>query len=202
MDFVAMDLETTGINPDSDCIVEIGAVRFVGGVPQEGFSSLVNPEVDIPADASRVSGITNEMVRGQPLVKEVLGPFAAYCGDLPLVAHNAKFDFKFLFNAVKAHQAKAPGGTVIDSFSLAKTVVPGLPNYRLDTLIRHFRFEGGTYHRAEQDAVYCGRVFYRIVCALKDAGHPVGLDDLIALSGKKEMRFPQIAPKNEQLGLF
>ena len=80
--------------------------------------------------------------------------------------------------------------------------MPGLPNYRLDTLMRHFNFEGAGYHRAEQDAAFCGMIFYRMVMGLKDAGHPVGIEDLLELSGRKAMYFPKVAENDQQLGLF
>jgi DNA polymerase III epsilon subunit family exonuclease len=100
MDFIAFDLETTGTHPQEDEIVEIGAVRFVGLQAQEGFGKLINPGIVIPPDAQAVNGISDEMVAGKPKIEEVLGDFADFCGDLPLVAHNAPFDYKFLSAAI------------------------------------------------------------------------------------------------------
>ena len=115
MDFVAFDLETTGIRADQSDIVEIGAVKFIDGHPHDPFGTLVNPGRPIPADATQVNGITDDMVRGQPPVENILTDLADYCGDLPLVAHNARFDYSFLKAAIVKHQAKAPGGVVLDS---------------------------------------------------------------------------------------
>ena len=124
MEFIAFDLETTGIQPKTDAIVEIGAVRFDGAEPVETFCTLVNPGRPIPPEASAVNGISDEMVAGSPAVETVLTDLAAFCGDLPLVAHNAPFDFKFLLNAVEAHKAKAPSGVVLDSCALSRVVFP------------------------------------------------------------------------------
>ena len=142
------------------------------------------------------------MVQGQALVKDAISDFADFCGDLPLVAHNAEFDFKFLETAVKRNKCKAPTGVVLDTYSLAKRVVRGPANYRLETLINHYGLPSSVFHRAEEDASYCGMVFAKIVKALVAGHHPVGVHDLLELSELKEMRLPQIASDTEQLGLF
>jgi len=202
MNFIAFDLETTGIQPQADAIVEIGAVRFTNGEPGEAFSTLINPGRPIPPGASAVNGITDDMVADQPDVQTVLGDLADFCGDLPLVAHNAPFDFKFLLKAVETHRASAPKGIVLDTCSLARRVFPGMPNYKLGTLVRRFGFPSGTFHRAEEDSVYCGRLFARIVEALEKAGEPATVPELIKLSGQASMKFPQYEARPEQLGLF
>jgi DNA polymerase-3 subunit epsilon len=202
MDFIAFDLETTGIQPQTDSIVEVGAVRFSGTEPVEVYSTLINPGRSIPPEASAVNGITDEMVAGQPFISDVLARLAEFCGDLPLVAHNAPFDFKFLLKAVETHKAPAPAGIVLDTCALARVIFPGMPNYKLGTLVRRFGFPNGTFHRAEEDSVYCGRLFARIVEALERAGEPAAVPELIKLSGQPAMKFPQHTPAPEQLGLF
>jgi DNA polymerase-3 subunit epsilon len=202
MDYIAFDTETTGIDHENEAIVEIGAVKFVNFEPGEAFSALVDPQREIPEDAIKVHGITNEMVAGKPLVKEVITDLAEFCGNLPLVAHNAKFDFKFIEAAVKRHKCQAPSGVVLDTYALAKRIVRGLPNYRLETLINHYELPSSVFHRAEEDAAYCGLVFAKIVRALVAGHHPVAVHDLLELSDMKEMRLPQIASSSEQLGLF
>ncbi|MBN2703101.1 MAG: 3'-5' exonuclease [Pontiellaceae bacterium] len=105
MKFIAFDLETTGIRPSADRIVEIGAVKFEGSCPLEGYGTLVNPRCPIPVEASAVNGITDEMVCGKPLIGDVLSDFADFCGDLPLVAHNAPFDYKFLLCDIECRRS-------------------------------------------------------------------------------------------------
>ena len=202
MEFVAFDLETTGTQPRTDAIIEIGAVRFRGAEPGEAFSVLVDPGRPIPPGASAVNGITDDMVAGQPGVQTVLGDLADFCGDLPLVAHNAPFDYKFLLAAVESHKARAPKGVVLDSCALARVVFPGMINYRLGTLVSHFSFPSGTFHRAEEDSVYCGRLFARIVEALEKGGQPATVPALLDLTRQAPMKFPQYAAQPEQLGLF
>lgn len=202
IDFVAFDLETTGIQPLDDAIVEIGAVKFIDGSPQKDFCQLVNPRREIPADAIRVHGITNEEVQNQPDIRDVMGPFTDYCGDLPLVAHNAKFDFKFLEAAVKRERCKAPSGPVLDTYGLAKKVFPGMLNYRLETLTKYFEFPNTVFHRASEDAEYCGKIFIRILETLEKNDISTSVASLMDLGEMRKMLFPQIAPAGEQLGLF
>ena len=163
---------------------------------------LLMPSVKSPADASAVNGITDDMVRGQPGVAGVLGEFSEFCGNLPLVAHNAPFDFKFLLEDVKLHRAAAPKGVVLDTLPLARKIFPGLPNYKLGTLVRHFGFPGGTFHRAEEDSAYCGMLFAKILQTLQQRGEPCSVADLVRMTGKAEMRFPQFASQPAQLDLF
>ncbi|NLX26167.1 MAG: 3'-5' exonuclease [Lentisphaerae bacterium] len=202
MKFVAFDLETTGIRPSADRIVEIGAVKFEGSCPLEGYGTLVNPRCPIPAGASAVNGITDEMVCGKPWIADVLSDFADFCGDLPLVAHNAPFDYKFLLCDIELHRARAPKGPVLDTLPLARRIFPGLPNYKLGTLVHHFRFPSGTFHRAEEDSAYCGMLFAKIVETLELRGEETSVEKMAALSGTVRMRFPQYVIPTDQLDLF
>lgn len=202
MDFIAFDLETTGIQPQTDAVVEIGAVRFSGGEPVASFSTLIHPGRPIPPDATAVNGITDEMVAGKPGIAAVLADLAAFCGSLPLVAHNAPFDFKFLLKAVETHRSPAPAGAVLDSCALARVVFPGLPNYKLGTLVRWIGIPNGTLHRAEEDSVCCGRLFAHIIKALEKSGRPASVHALLDLARQPVMKFPQYKKQPEQLGLF
>lgn len=89
MDFIAFDLETTGTVAGVDRIVELGAVRFLNGVPEAAFATLVNPGILIPPEATRVNKITDDMVSGKPYIIDLLDALTDFCGELPLVVHNA-----------------------------------------------------------------------------------------------------------------
>ena len=203
MRFIAFDLETTGTKSSEDMIVEVGAVLFDGNQALKGFGELVDPGIPVPPDASAVNGITDDMLRGKRKIAEVIADFSEFCGDLPLVAHNAPFDYKFLLDDVKQHKTVAPRGVVLDTLPLARKVFPGLPNYKLWTLTRHFNFPSGTFHRAEEDSSYCGLLFAKIVETLEVRGELCSESDLIQLmGGKEEMRFPEFKPEPDQLDLF
>ena len=202
MKFVAFDLETTGTNPREDMIVEVGAVLFDGEQAIKGYGVLVDPGIPIPPDASAVNGITDDMVRGKAKIAEVLPEFAEFCGDLPLVAHNAPFDYKFLLVDVNLHKSLAPKAVVLDTLPLARKVFPNLPNYKLWTLVRHFNFPSGTFHRAEEDSSYCGLLFAKILETLEKRREPCAEEDLLKIMGKEPMRFPQFVDQPDQLDLF
>lgn len=203
MRFIAFDLETTGTLPGVDQIVEIGAVQFnEQGVPETIFATLINPCIPMPEAASRVNGITDDMLVGKPLITDVLDAFAEYCGDIPIVAHNAAFDAQFLTADIKKHETSAPKGLILDTLPLARKVYPGLANYKLGTLVQHLGIPTTNFHRAEEDAAYCGQLFHKMITRLSPNGVPVTLATLISLTGKPEQRFPQIEKSPKQLGLM
>lgn len=203
MRFIAFDLETTGTLAGVDQIVEIGAVLFdESGTPETIFATLINPGIPMPEGASRVNGITDDMLVGKPTVNEVLDAFAEFCGDEIMVAHNAAFDAQFLSADIKKHETTAPRGLILDTLPLARKVYPGLANYKLGTLVQHLQIPSGSFHRAEEDAAYCGQLFHKMIVRLSPSGVPPTLSTLISLNGKGEQRFPQIEKRPRQLGLL
>jgi DNA polymerase-3 subunit epsilon len=204
MKFIAFDLETTGTVPGVDKIVEIGAVKFNNGVVESVFSTLVDPQKSIPPGASAVNGITDDMVFGKPLIDSLLGDFAEFCEDLPMVAHNAPFDSQFLMADIKRFESPAPRGVVLDTLPISRKVFPGLANYKLGTLVQHLKIPSAGFHRAEEDATYCGHVFIELIKRISVNGKPPELENLVSLTGKPEVKFPQIVrqPKQMELALF
>ncbi len=199
MRFIAFDLETTGTVPGVDQIVEIGAVRFNNGSVESVFSTLVDPQRAIPPGASAVNGITDDMVIGKPRIDSLLTSFANFCEDSILVAHNAPFDAGFLTTAIRKYESPAPQGLIIDTLTISRKVFPGLPNYKLGTLVQHLKIPSTGFHRAEEDATYCGHVFLEMIKRISVAGKLPQVENLIALTGKAELRFPQIERKPKQM---
>lgn len=199
MRFISFDLETTGFISGVDQIVEIGAVRYVDGEVDGVYATLVDSKTEIPEGASRVNGITNEMIQGKPTIDQILPSFAEFCGDDIVVAHNAPFDFQFLAADILKHESPAPRGVVLDTCVMARKVFPGLPNYKLGTLIQHLQIPSGTFHRAEEDANYCGQLFIKMIQRMSGGLNLPPIENLITLSGKAELRFPQITPKPKQM---
>ena len=151
--FLAVDLETTGLSPHYDRIVEVGAVKFTTEFKElSTFQTLVNPQRPIPADASRVSGITDRTVEGAPLEEDVLPKFLEYAdASSYYVAHNAPFDIAFLKAAVARHGLQWVERPIIDSKILARRAYPWRESYSLSQLCRHLGLEHGK-HRALGDA--------------------------------------------------
>lgn len=202
MKFIAFDLETTGVVAGVDQIVEIGAVRFVDGQPESVFVTLVNPRRPMPAAASVVNGITDDMLVGQPVIEDLLLPFAEFCGDDPIVAHNASFDAQFLTADIKKHELAAPRGLVLDTLPISRKVFPGLPNYKLSTLVQHLKIHAAEYHRAQADAASCGHLFSEMLKRISVAGRAPSIEQLVNLTGRPELKFPQIVRQPKQLDLL
>ena len=126
---VALDIETTGLDPNRDAIIEIAAVRFSGHRVEAEWNKLVNPGRPIPAMITQLTGISNEMVRNAPPLKAVIREFADFVGDDPVVGHNVRFDLSFLqkSNILQHNQ-------VIDTYELAAVALPCNSRYNLGTL--------------------------------------------------------------------
>ena len=164
-EFIAFDLETTGLHPVFSRIVEIGAVRFRGdGTVLESFQQLVDPRCEISAGAMAVNGITNEMVAGQPTIEEVLPCFIYFIGDLPVVmmAHNAGFDMGFLSAALSRLGMESPPHPVIDTCALARRRI-NLVNYKLETIGRHLGLIDSAEHRGLEDSLLLKDVFLHLI---------------------------------------
>jgi DNA polymerase-3 subunit epsilon len=202
MRFIAFDLETTGTVPGVDQIVEIGAVRFVDGQVDAVFATLIDPLRPIPPGASAVNGITDEMVKGKPTIDSILEPLTEFCGSDHLVAHNAPFDSQFLIADYKKLEFPTPRGVILDTLPISRKVFPGLPNYKLGTLVQHLKIPTTDFHRAEEDATYCGKLFMELVKRISINGQAPALENMVALTGKPESRFPLIEKKPKQMDLF
>lgn len=157
-DYVAFDLETTGLSPDKHEIIEIAAARFEGGLAKEIWSSLVKPRQKIPLKVSRLTGIYPDHLEGAPDVSEVWGEFLEFCGDLPLVGHNSSFDASF----IKRYLPDFPPGTLYDTLELGRIVLPGLKTYRLLEFADSMGIKLEGAHRAANDAVASGMLFRSI----------------------------------------
>ena len=94
--YVAVDLETTGLSAKKDHIIEIGAIQVKNGQIVGKWNKLIDPRVEIPERIERITGITQKMLKGQSYIEEVIGEFYEFCEDLPLLGHNILFDYRFL----------------------------------------------------------------------------------------------------------
>jgi DNA polymerase III subunit epsilon len=153
--FVAFDLETTGLFPVVNRIVEFGAVRFtLDGRELAAWQQLVDPECLIPAEVTDIHGITDTMVQGQPTLAEALPGFLEFLGSTEaiLLAHNAMFDLGFLNFAATKTGLDLPANPVIDTLDLARTCVHGAPSCRLEDLVVHLGLAESEDHRALSDS--------------------------------------------------
>ncbi len=153
--FTVFDLETTGLSPSRDRIVEIGAVRVEVDGTLRRFETLVNPAVPIPPAVTQVHGITNEMVKDAPKFSDAAYQFLDFIRGSKLVAHNARFDLGFLQESLARTGLPLIKGGAFDSIVLIRRAYPNLPSYRLQALRTTLDLPDdypGTAHRAGFDA--------------------------------------------------
>ena len=157
--FVAVDLETTGLEFDKDEIIEVALVRFENGVPMENVDFLVKPTTAVLRPfIESLTGITNADIAEAPDFASVAGKICTFIGDLPIVAHNASFDSKFLKNTMEKVGISFEHA-VWDSLTLSRIAFQDVPNHRLDTLTQELNIERSRAHRALPDAEACGKLF-------------------------------------------
>ena len=153
-DYVVFDLETTGLSPETDKIIEISAVRVRGGKAEKNFSTLVNPGRKIPAAASRVNGITDAMVADAPVIEDALADFLLFIEQDILVGHNIhSFDMKFLNHAMQELYRRDLGNDYIDTLYMARNCVKELSHHRLVDLAAHFHISTEVAHRDLNDCI-------------------------------------------------
>jgi DNA polymerase-3 subunit epsilon len=169
--FVAFDFETTGLYPQQDDIIEFGAVKFtVVDGPIAEFRTFVDPNRPVPPDASEISGITTEMLIGQPSLSIVVPQFKHFIEGTVLVAHNAGFDLSFLRAALAKIPSSDIDNFVIDTQQLAKRAFPGQKSYGLQNLASFLQFPPNQAHRALDDAHMCMKLFISCASALSFMG--------------------------------
>jgi DNA polymerase III subunit epsilon len=163
---VLFDTETTGLDPlNGDRVIEVAALELINELPTgKHFHALIDPQRDIPPEASRVHGMTAANLAGKPVFAEVAADLAAFMGDSQLIAHNAPFDFGFLnMEFGRAGLPPLARDRMIDTLALAKTRFPGMPN-SLDALCRRFAIDlsARTMHNALLDCRLLAEVYVEL----------------------------------------
>jgi len=191
LDFVVVDVETTGWSPDADGITEIGAVRVSGGQVRGEFAALVNPGRPIPPDIVELTGITDAMVALAPPVSAVLPGFLDFAAGAVLTAHNAPFDVGFLSAACAGTGRRWPAPPVLDTVTLARLLLTEdeVPNRKLATLADFFGAPALPRHRALADA----RATAAVLAALLGRLPAVGVRTLAQLSAAERAAARQAA---------
>lgn len=151
-DYTALDLETTGLDPRYDSIIEIGLIRVRNGEIVDRFVSLVNPEDEIGSFITELTGITDEMLATAPTLEQILPDALAFIGQDTLVAHNANFDINFIYDACSLLSLPLFTNNFIDTMRISRRALPGLPHHRLKDMVKHFGISNSVHHRAMGDA--------------------------------------------------
>ena len=159
---VMFDLETTGLDPNSCQIIEIGAVKIVNGACVETFQTLVNPKEPISAEITNITHITDEMVADAPTIDEVMPDFYKFVEGTTLSAYNISFDSQFLKVIGQKLRFKFDNEQ-IDALDLARRKIPSLHNYKLGTVVKALGIVLNDAHRALADAVAAAKVFIKLI---------------------------------------
>lgn len=147
---IAIDVETTGISPEKERIIEIGAFRPETG---EVFRTLIQPGRPLPEKITELTGITDEMLLGAPEEAEAIRELLEFMGeDKILLGHNISFDHSFIVQAIRRCGFPEPQFSGVDTLKLSRVLCPELPNKKLETMVEHFGLTNERAHRAFEDA--------------------------------------------------
>jgi predicted DnaQ family exonuclease/DinG family helicase len=199
--FVALDLETTGLDPLVDAIIEMGAVRIRDGIVAEEFSCLVNPSRPIPRHITRLTGITDADVTGRPTIEAALPELIEFLAEDALVAHNASFDVAFLNANLTRQDRPLVNNIVLDTLLLSSVLLPQLQDHRLSTLVSYYDIVLKRAHRALDDARATAQMYLHLIRHLATldpemvallhrlaAGTGAGIEPLLERGLKRSMR--------------
>lgn len=194
--YVAVDLETTGLNPKTDKITEIGAVKVIDGQVTEEYSTLVNPRRLLDEQITELTGIDDGMLGGAPGIEDVIGQVTEFCQGLPLLGHHILFDYSFLKRAAVNH-GLAFEKSGVDTLALCRKFMPGEERKNLGAACAYYQVEPRTAHRALADA-YAAHELYQALILRHGEGEPGAfVEKTLIYKVKKE----QPASKRQKEGL-
>ena len=168
-EYVAFDLETTGLSSQHDTIIEIGAARMRGSEVLETFQMFVDPHRKLDQKIIELTGITDAMLEGQPDLAEAIDRFLAFAGSCPLCAHNADFDIGFVSAACERLGIPFQP-TYVDTLILAQNLMPELGKFKLNIVADALSLPDFNHHRASDDAMTCGYMLMRFFKMLQEQG--------------------------------
>lgn len=164
--FVAFDIETTGLSPTYNEIIEIAAIKYKDAQRVDSFHSLINPGIPVPAKITQITGITTLMLKDAPGIQQVLPSFLEFIGNCPLVAHNSSFDMGFIKNKA-AKLNMTVDNKVIDTLRISRNTFPELHNHKLNTVCQYLNIALKEHHRAMADSAATAEIFLKCSQAAK-----------------------------------
>lgn len=165
--YCAVDIETTGLSPKNDAIIEIAAVRVCGGQLAGSFSSLINPGVSISEEITKINGITNSMVEDAPAIDDVLPKFLDFLSDSVFVAHNSPFDLSFINEALMRRYYQKMVNPIICTLKLSKMIYPNFESHSLGSVTKKLKITMDNHHRALSDAEACAKILISLLKIIK-----------------------------------
>ncbi|HVB62480.1 MAG TPA: exonuclease domain-containing protein [Ktedonobacteraceae bacterium] len=168
-EYVALDVETTGLRPGPDRVIEIACLRLRNGQIVDSFQTLVNPLRRLPPFIVQLTGITHEMVAKAPLAEQILPTFLSFIEGATIVGHNVSFDIGFL-----TYEAQLLGQTFpidgLDTIALARRLLPGLRRFKLDMVAQHLNIPASNRHRAMGDTRVTAAIFLKLLDYAQEQG--------------------------------
>jgi len=159
-DYIVLDLETTGINTQEDDVIEISALKVIGGKVKEEFSTLVNPGRHIEDVIVDITGITDSMVKDSPCFEDALKDFQQFAGDMVIIGQNVKmFDLKFINRECQRFWGKVTGNDYEDTLIIARIFLPGLESHGLGALSSYYGISTEGAHRSLNDCYMTYNVY-------------------------------------------
>ena len=149
--YIAFDIETTGLDPMYDEIIEIGAIKIEDGKEIETFSTLIKPEYEIDEFITELTGITNKMVIDAPKIDEVLPKFMDFIKNSVILGHNVNFDINFIYDNLITEDMKPITNDFVDTLRLSRRLLPKLKHYRLSDLANYYNIDTTGSHRSLTD---------------------------------------------------
>lgn len=175
--YIALDTETTGVNPSVDRIIEIGMAKVIDGEIVARYSTLIDPQMHISERITELTGITNEDVKGKPVIADIIEEIIEFMGDLPLLGHNIIFDYSFIKKAA-VNNSLSFEKNGIDTLKMARRLLPEMPHKGLEYLCGQLDINPGHSHRAYDDAVSAMQLYNKMYAMSPD---DVGFNETMQL---------------------
>ena len=193
-DYVVLDIETTGLDPFFDEIIEIGAIKVINGECVANFSKLVKPSKPVSDFIVQLTGITNDMLRDSPSIDKVLPEFMEFVSDMTIIGHNVHFDINFIYDNSMQVLNKPFFNDFIDTLRLSRRLFTSLDNHKLDTVCAFLNIDAVDHHRALQDCQITQNVYEEIKRYL--VNNKIELQELFAPKKSEKLKARNITTDN------
>lgn len=171
--YVVVDIETTGLSPQRDEIIEISAIRFEKGMKKDTFSTLIKPDNEIPYFITQLTGISNQMVAGAPHIKEAVSDFKKYVSDDIIVGYNVNFDVNFIYDKLLENCSVKLGNDFVDVLRIARVVLTHLSTHKQTAVAEYYGLSVTGAHRAMKDCELCNAIFVQLQREMRSAGKTI-----------------------------
>lgn len=171
--YVVVDIETTGLSPQRDEIIEISAIRFEKGMKKDTFSTLIKPDNEIPYFITQLTGISNKMVADAPDIKKAVTDFRKYLSDDIIVGYNVNFDVNFIYDKLLENCSVKLGNDFVDVLRIARVVLTHLSTHKQTAVAEYYGLSVTGAHRAMKDCELCNAIFVQLQREMRSAGKTI-----------------------------